>query len=691
MLFGRYRLGLLERSHEMTDEPVVLGGRYQLETVIGRGGMAEVWRARDLRLDRLVAIKRLRVDLATDSTFQARFQREAQAAAGLNHPNIVSVYDTGEKVDPASGISVPYIVMELVKGQTLREILRQGRVLEPAKAFEYTMGVLDALSSSHKRDIVHRDIKPANVMITPSGSVKVMDFGIARAVSDTSATMTQTAAVIGTAQYLSPEQARGEPVDARSDIYSAGCLLYELLTGRPPFLGDSPVSVAYQHVREMPIPPSQLDAEITPEMDAITMKALAKSPDDRYQSAKAMRDDCWRLLNDEPVTAHLPAVVPSSAAAPDSSTTPTRALPEQEEPDQEAADGAEDTFYTEEPEPPRKRGVSAATVVLIGLMVLLIGALGLFAWRLMGDPSNNEVPVPAVIGFEEEAAVELINGAQLTPRVERVAGPAEGKGTVIRQSPEGNATVLVGSTVTLTVNEGPPVSEIPAGLVGMLQDEAVALLREAGFTKIEPLPAPAGLDSLDAREGEVVRVSPAEGSEVATNEQVTLYIASGMTRMPGDLVGQDGTTARSTLIAAGFTNVTTQSVGVGEESPTARAGQVVRTSPTAGEQVTRSTPIVLYLAQGRAVVPDLVSDSLTQAQALDRLVAVGFTSVPRIEYRTVDDAALVGRVVEQSPSAGETHDKTVPIVLWVGAQSSSNSPPASSNGTTSAPSSSEGG
>ena len=287
----------------MTDGPIVLGGRYELEAVIGRGGMAEVWRARDLRLDRLVAIKRLRVDLATDSTFQARFQREAQSAAGLNHPNIVSVYDTGEKVDPASGISVPYIVMELVEGHTLREILRQGRALEPAKAFEYTIGVLEALSSSHKHDIVHRDIKPANVMITPAGAVKVMDFGIARAVSDTSATMTQTAAVIGTAQYLSPEQARGEPVDARSDIYSAGCLLYELLTGRPPFLGDSPVSVAYQHVREMPIPPSQLDADITPEMDAITMKALAKSPDDRYQSAKAMRDDCWRLVNDQPVTA----------------------------------------------------------------------------------------------------------------------------------------------------------------------------------------------------------------------------------------------------------------------------------------------------------------------------------------------------------------------------------------------------
>ena len=196
----------------MTDGPIVLGGRYELEAIIGRGGMAEVWRARDLRLDRLVAIKRLRVDLATDSTFQARFQREAQSAAGLNHPNIVSVYDTGEKVDPASGISVPYIVLELVEGHTLREILRQGRALEPAKAFEYPIGVLEALSSSHKHDIVHRDIKPANVMITPAGAVKVMDFGIARAVSDTSATMTQTAAVIGTAQYLSPEQARGEIV-----------------------------------------------------------------------------------------------------------------------------------------------------------------------------------------------------------------------------------------------------------------------------------------------------------------------------------------------------------------------------------------------------------------------------------------------------------------------------------------------
>ncbi len=224
----------------MTERGALLGGRYELDQVIGRGGMAEVWRARDLRLERDVAVKRLRVDLASDPTFQARFRREAQSAAGLNHPNIVAVYDTGEERDAVSDVSVPYIVMELVEGVTLREVLRDGRKIVPERALEFTAGVLDALAYSHRAGIIHRDIKPANVMLTPGGTVKVMDFGIARAVADTSATMTQTAAVIGTAQYLSPEQARGEKVDNRSDIYSVGCLLYELLTSQPLFKGDSP-------------------------------------------------------------------------------------------------------------------------------------------------------------------------------------------------------------------------------------------------------------------------------------------------------------------------------------------------------------------------------------------------------------------------------------------------------------------
>ncbi|GAA3093695.1 hypothetical protein GCM10020254_43440 [Streptomyces goshikiensis] len=283
------------------EEPRRLGGRYELSHVLGRGGMAEVYLGHDTRLGRTVAVKTLRADLARDPSFQARFRREAQSAASLNHPAIVAVYDTGE--DYVDNISIPYIVMEYVDGSTLRELLHSGRKLLPERTLEMTTGILQALEYSHRAGIVHRDIKPANVMLTRTGQVKVMDFGIARAMGDSGMTMTQTAAVIGTAQYLSPEQAKGEQVDARSDLYSAGCLLYELLSVRPPFIGDSPVAVAYQHVREEPQPPSNFDPEITPEMDAIVLKALVKDPDYRYQSADEMRADIEACLDGQPVAA----------------------------------------------------------------------------------------------------------------------------------------------------------------------------------------------------------------------------------------------------------------------------------------------------------------------------------------------------------------------------------------------------
>ena len=246
-----------------TAVPQQLGGRYEIGELLGRGGMAEVHIGRDSRLGRTVAVKMLRPDLARDPSFQARFRREAHSAASLNHPAVVAVYDTGE--DQFAGNPVPYIVMEYVEGSTLRDLLASGSRLVPERALEIVDGVLAALAYSHQQGIVHRDIKPANVMLTAAGEVKVMDFGIARSLDDMSATMTQTSAVIGTAQYLSPEQARGEQVDARSDLYSTGCLLYELLTGRPPFVGDSPVSVAYQHVREEPVPPSQVDPDVSPQ------------------------------------------------------------------------------------------------------------------------------------------------------------------------------------------------------------------------------------------------------------------------------------------------------------------------------------------------------------------------------------------------------------------------------------------
>src|SRR6201991_2701367 len=293
--------------------PTLVGGRYELGELLGRGGMAEVRKGTDTRLGRVVAVKRLRTDLASDATFQARFRREAQSAASLNHPSIVAVYDTGE--EPAadgSGISQPYIVMEFVAGRTLRDILREGRKILPERALEITSGVLSALDYSHRAGIIHRDIKPGNVMLTPSGDVKVMDFGIARAISDASSTMTQTAAVVGTAQYLSPEQARGEQVDTRSDLYSTGCLLFELLTGRPPFVGDSPVSVAYQHVREQAPPPSSLDEDLTPELDAIVMKSLAKNVGAPSPSAPAMKADIAPCPAGKPVQA--PAVMPVPAA-----------------------------------------------------------------------------------------------------------------------------------------------------------------------------------------------------------------------------------------------------------------------------------------------------------------------------------------------------------------------------------------
>ena len=279
----------------------VLGDRYELAELLGQGGMAEVYRARDLRLGRNVAVKILRTDLARDPSFERRFAREAQACAGMNHPNVVAVFDTGSQLD--DGVEIPYIVMEYIDGTTLKDLLLTGRRLLPQRALEIAAGVLGALEYSHQQGIIHRDIKPANIMLTRAGEIKVMDFGIARALDDQQATMTQASTVMGTAQYLSPEQGRGETADARSDVYATGCLLYELLTSRPPFVGDTTASVVYQHVKENPLPPSQIDPEVTGAADAVVLKAMSKNPENRYQSAGEMRSDVLRAVDGEPVRA----------------------------------------------------------------------------------------------------------------------------------------------------------------------------------------------------------------------------------------------------------------------------------------------------------------------------------------------------------------------------------------------------
>ena len=561
----------------MTGDPITVGGRYELGDPLGRGGMAEVRRAIDRRLGRPVAVKQLRTDLATDSTFQARFRREAQSAAGLNHPTIVAVYDTGEEVDPRTGVSIPYIVMELVEGSTLRDVLRDGRKILPERALELTQGVLDALSYSHKAGIIHRDIKPANVMLTPTGGVKVMDFGIARAVADTSATMTQTAAVIGTAQYLSPEQARGETVDARSDIYSAGCLLYELLVGRPPFIGDSPVSVAYQHVREAPVPPSQLDPVITPDIDAITLKALAKDPADRYQSAREMKADIARVLAGQQATAVVPRVV-----APIADATPTRVVP---------SVGAVPLVEEEDDERSRRRAGVVALVV--GLVVLTLG-LSAFALYQMFGPQNPppvaQVEVPTVLTYTEAQARAQLAERGLEAAVNRTNGQDDAtKGTITRQLPVGGSQVEVGSTVTLTLNVGPKTAKVPDDLVGSDVDEAEQALEEAGFTNVTK--EAASNEAADARENEVLDVDPGEGATAALDDEIVLTFATGRSRVPV-LTGKTPEQAVSDASTAGFTKIKR----VDKETEDETAGVVFEQSPQAGKLEKRSKQITITVA-----------------------------------------------------------------------------------------------
>ena len=571
----------------MTSSPTTVGGRYELGELLGRGGMAEVRRAVDQRLGRSVAVKQLRTDLATDPTFQARFRREAQSAAGLNHPTIVAVYDTGEEVDPLTGVAIPYIVMELVEGSTLRDVLKDGRKILPERALELTQGVLDALSYSHKAGIVHRDIKPANVMLTSNGGVKVMDFGIARAVADTSATMTQTAAVIGTAQYLSPEQARGETVDSRSDLYSTGCLLYEVLVGRPPFVGDSPVSVAYQHVRETPLPPSQLDPEISPEIDAVVLKALAKERSERYQSAKDMKDDISRLLAGQQTTAQqATAIVPLAAGAMaanayDDAThvaTPPTFVPPS------GPEGPEEEYEEEEP---RNSRVGLAILVT----ALIVAALGLGGWglyRILNPNTADTVEVPLVVGFtEEDARNQLINN-QLQVEVKKVNGDEEGKGRVTAQDPVENTPVPVNSTVTITVNDGPKTATIPNNLVGQDVKDVVNTLEDLNFSNVKKVAAKS--ENSDAKPSEVTSISPKEGETVPLDTKITVRYATGKSDVP-NFEGVSRAAAIRIANDAGFDDPV-----FSDQQSSQPAGTVIAQSPRAGANVDRDTTIKLTLA-----------------------------------------------------------------------------------------------
>ena len=538
--------------------PRVLAGRYEVGELIGRGGMAEVRIGRDNRLSRRVAVKLLRADLAQDSTFQARFRREAQSAAALNHPAIVSVYDTGEdnrELPDGTTQHVPFIVMEYVEGHTVRELLRDGAALPIDEAVEITEGVLSALEYSHHAGIVHRDIKPANVMITTAGDVKVMDFGIARAVADSAATMTQTQAVVGTAQYLSPEQARGEVVDARSDVYSTGALLFELLTGRPPFVGDSPVAVAYQHVREEPPTPSSLASDVPEELDRIVLKALAKDRTLRYQSAAEFRADLETAQRGGIVSAPAVGVIAAATTAmPTSPAGPTQVLP---------TPGPRQTSRTATIVPPAdeneadRRGRAWIWVLSI-VAILLVGGIAWAIWG-QGDPDTPPSPspspsetvpvtvaIPDVSGMtEDEARRELTDlGLTVLAATESEASEEIEKDRVVRTNPAAQQNVEEGDEVQLVLSAGPSALEVP-NVVGDSQEDALQKLKDAGFTGS---PVITIVDSPEQELGRVVSIEPAGATTAPPDQSFQISVASGNVPVP-DLRGLTVTEADELLAA----------------------------------------------------------------------------------------------------------------------------------------------
>ncbi|WP_285626075.1 Stk1 family PASTA domain-containing Ser/Thr kinase [Kineosporia sp. NBRC 101677] len=612
----------------MNDNVRVLGNRYEIGGLLGRGGMAEVHEGRDLRLGRTVAVKLLRTDLARDATFQARFRREAQSAAALNHPSIVAVYDTGEEsmVEASGGVvNLPYIVMEYVEGRTLREVLGEGHHLDVDAALEITTGVLAALEYSHRIGIVHRDIKPANVMLTPVGDVKVMDFGIARAMADSSSTMTQTQAVIGTAQYLSPEQARGEQVDTRSDLYSAGCLLYELLTGRPPFMGDSPVSVAYQHVREQPIPPSHVVGGIPEAVDRIVLHSLAKGRDERYQTAQDFRADVEAARGGRQIYAPMPAMTGSNATTQFMPAADgTRAMPPVPN---AAAQGAamygdQATTvggnpydpYGQQPEEYGRRSreaepnnrkplaIAAGVLALIVVIAVILSQTGLFGGDDKGTggggggDSSVEVTIPkglidTAVKVARQNLVDVGIPKENIKTKSETTDDSSKVGKVMAVDPEEGSTITTADTVTLTVGKDANSAVVPT-VNNLTLDQAKAALAEEGLEAGTPVEA---TRSSSTTPGIVISSKPGEGEKVKPGSSVTLTITSANVEMP-NVEGLKYGAAKKALEQVGL-KVTRND----EVTSQYQANTVIEPEVSAGESVPRGSTVGLRVAKAPEV------------------------------------------------------------------------------------------
>jgi serine/threonine-protein kinase len=637
--------------------PRLLSNRYELGETLGYGGMSEVHKGRDVRLGRDIAVKVLRADLARDPQFQERFRREAQNAAALNHPAIVAVYDTGETRTEYGPL--PYIVMEYVDGKTLRDIVKSEGPLPGQRAMEIMADVCAALDFSHRHGIIHRDVKPANVMITKTGAVKVMDFGIARAMHDGQAAVTQTAAVIGTAQYLSPEQARGETVDARSDVYATGCVLFELLTGEPPFTGDSPVAVAYQHVREDPRKPSQVNPRVSLQLDAIVLKAMAKGAANRYQSAAEMRMDIVRVLSGQRPAA--PMVMTDEDRTSVMGGGRVNDVPPRGRHRPDALVDDYDDYDKGEEERRRKRR-KAWTTTLVTLLVVAMIVLGIWLVTKVFTPKNsadNVGTLPNLIGQTENSARQALLGAGFQRfdfgNIVCEPGPGgqpapcgpENVGNVVSQDPPAGKVDKLNS-ITLKVGRSASQVKVP-DVKGKSKEEAGGILTQAGFTIA---PEDGQEDVTDQKlVGKVSNTAPGAGVEVAKGTTVKLLIGKAQPQVPvTNVTGQDFGSAKANLESDGWVvapkvevdSDQTKDLVVDQNPKKAKPGSVITLKVSKGPQ-------------DQIQMPNLVGQK--QEQALQTLRGMGWNGQLAVNEVQIEDPNSINEVVEQNPAVGQRIDK----------------------------------
>jgi serine/threonine-protein kinase len=616
-----------------------LNDRYELQQRIGRGGMADVFLARDLLLDRPVAIKVLFPEFAVDPNFVERFRREAQSAANLNHPNIVGVYDWGKYANTY------FMAMEYVQGRTLADILKANGHVTSQQAAEIASEVAAALGFAHRNNVVHRDIKPANILIGSNGQVKVADFGIARALNaPTESSLTQAGSVMGTATYFSPEQAQGAQPDPRSDLYSLGIVLYEMVAGRPPFSGENPVSIAYKQVHENPQPLNQLVADVPKPFEAIVAKLLAKKPEVRYQTAEDVRDDLRRFRNGEPVQA-LAAVLGTAAAVaprpPQVAATTAMARTTGPLPGVTTAMGRT-AVQPQQYQPQRKDRTGMYVVVgFLALIALVAGAIVLF--NVLAKDTPTDFAMPNVVGVTLEEGIKTLQDAGLVPNPVEEPNPAVAAGTIGRTEPIADTLVKKGQTVDVffTAAVAPFVLD---DMAGKTQADASAALQLLGLT-IDPTIITE--NNPDVPQGSVIRTDPAAGSTMQQGDTIKLVVSAGPNQVaipPTEGLSQANAEALLTSEAFGL-NVTIQS----EASTTQPVGSATRTDPVGSTLVAKGSAVTLYISTGpdKVRVPPLVGT--TEAQAKQKLAQLNL--LPDIRTQSVPFGdPNDGRVISQNPS-----------------------------------------